>query len=79
MTNSVSNNTIASLAWSVKNHHATIRFMIVGSPNGLTVTALPKAGFYSSGRHNDASTFDYIILNNVGDINGIADPSYIFF
>lgn len=73
----VTNNTIQSLTWSAKNYANTIRWLMVGTSTSMPVFGIPPEGFYSTGRHNDQRTFDWTILHNIKNLNGIAPPSFV--
>ena len=62
----VSNNTLQSLTWSVKNHKNTIRFLFYGLLNGMPIIALPLNGMTSTGKSNDMNTIDLFHCSNEG-------------
>ena len=70
---------LSSWTFSGKSKKWSIRIMSFCSLNGLLLLSMPSETSFVSGRHNDASLFDFFICTNHNQINDILKPCmYIF-
>ena len=66
---------LSSWSFSGKSKQWSIRVMGYCLFNGLMVATIPSETSFVSGRHNDASLFDFFVCTNHDKINDILKPS----